>query len=1075
MKRRTKKLILSCTALLAFSTMAFGLVSISDDVTVKAANSPVTLKQTASIRLAKDANDANGIRFESTVTEENYDANAVYGTLICPADYLSTTNVLCHDDDKNGELWIYDETKATPTNANAVLDIRALPEFVEEEGLYVFRGAVTNVRDNNLARPFAARSYVGTPDGNGGYTYEYSDVYSRSIYSVATHAIAHTEKYATYKTEEQAFLDGITDKVAASVKGFTVTTDKTGEKVSTTDEVTVTANVTVDTKHYDGELDVAPLFEAKVDGETSSAVLNRVDANVYTLADLGKYTLTPYVGKTAKKTADDISLTCNMLNIFTKAGDITKDEGKLTNPYITSTSAGSWETANALVHTDAKVGTVDLGGKEYKDVYSYSANGQASSLVRLTDTLLSKNLAGNWLVFDIYVDLSNARDTSNTNIIFRYNGANALYAYTNTTGVLSCEGYTIYAYSIDANGHSAAMTGNIGEATCGKWARFAIQFNDVAFTEVSWFVNSNPSNHYLKNIYLTTEELFYIEASGFDTSKTYTAGDTINLTATAYRDGDVWENATNKFSVEGGATLDGNVLTVRGGEIKITVTNSDITNYSVSRTYTIQAYTWSNLAVTGIDESKTYAYNDIVELSATAVKEGDLQAQAVNASYEVASGSAVVWQDSQGKWYAKPGVGDSEITASFGGDEVTFIFKGDADTIMFLGGATEQGYESDALLSNYFKEVTTDGAPYTYEMYNGRYAVNYHYADWQNGFALKDTYKELADIDGWLYIDMYYERQALTYFFINGNEYLYFFSSYNSESITSNQETMQKTSWQWYDMDGTPYTTAFNDNHVGRWMTLEIALKDVGTNANLVLSKFPSQVTKNMYISSVVVSKTRLITAKQEANAQVLNILDDEAAFENYWTPAGAYSQFTWTTMAGRNALQYKSLANNCSALQLDTVYKTSGYDMLLPKYNYVYLDFYVEAGKSWDNLTVITEFASKNPYYLTQYANTAAYNAGRSALEGTEVNLGFDYQWYVTNSDGELEALTSAPTSKTGVWVTLELCIPTTLASYDISIEKYPNDTSEANQYGTDKLDDDLYISNVRLSKKSLAGIVAQ
>ena len=1089
MKSRTKKLVLSCAAFFALSALTFGIFGISPNVTAKA-DSPIVWAQSASIRLAKEEGEYHGIRFESSVTKDFFEAEAnkgaIYGTLICPADYLGVEgNALFHDDDTknaNGALYIYDENTPNKTEGNqyAMRDLVAKPEYDEDTGKYYFKGSITNVNDQNLARPFAARSYVAVSDGNGGYTYTYSDVYSRAIYSVATHAVADTEEFAKYTTDQQSYLNGLMDKVSEQITAISVSVDKTGA-VSTTDEVNVTASVTVDTKHYDGDLDIAPKFTANVDGVASESAIKRADANVYTLTDLGKYTLTPYVGNAKKTTAENIALDCNVLSIFTKAGEIKEnDAGKLVNPYITS--ANGWVTNNQLVHKNATVGNVTLDGVTYENVYSYTGEGQSGSLVRLTDTFLQKNIAWKWFVFDLYAEVDSTVNATNTQTYFRYNGNN--FYVMGKKGTFACEGYTGYIFNIDANGNAIDAPNTIETETYNKWTRIAIQFNDVPKTEVGWFFNLSTAKYYLKNIYLTTNEVPYtVELSGIDESKAYAPGDTINLTATAYKDGAVVENANNVITVDGAATLNGNVLTVGNGDIKVTVTNKTMNAlYPVSRTYTVHGESWENLTVTGIDTTKTYAYNEIIKLSAMANKVGESEAQTVVPVYTVTEGSAVVWQDEEGQWYAKPGIGQSVITASFGGAVQTIEFNGDAETIMLLGGATEEGVSSDGMLQAYFKNFGDDTSYYTYEKYNGRYAVNYtKKADSSNGLAVEDAYAELADVDGYLYIDMYYETQSLTYFFINGNQYFYFFSSYNDDSMTTNPE-MKNTDWQWYDMGGTAITqTLRSGHHAGRWLTLEIKLQDLGTNARLVLNKYPGYEAQNMYISSVVISKTRLIEEKQAANAEVLHILDSEAALENYWM-AGvdsqtkeSYSEFTWVeNVAGRGAVKYHSLTTDSTPLLLDTIYKTAGYDLLISKYNYMYLDFYYEEGGKWASPTIITDFQGSTPY-LAQYANSARYESERSKLESAAkgetvvVDLPFDYQWYIdANNDGVLEPLadTDSPMLYYGVWVTLEICIPETLKSHDIWIEKYPGETNEAS---------DLYISNVRLSKNSLTGIVTE
>lgn len=1090
MKRKTRKLVLGCTALLAFSTLACGLVSTNESVMVNAAESPVRIVPMAAIRLATDKNDANGIRFESNVTAQYYEnnTNAVYGTLICPADYLSQTNVLCHDDTENGDLYLYDkENPNTATgNKNAVLDIRAIPEYDTKSGVYVFRGSLTNIKDNNLARPFAARSYVGIPNGEGGYTYQYSEVYSRSIYSVATHVVADTETYAGYNTAQQSFLNNVTDAVASSITAMDVRMDKVGKKVSTSEEVKVTATVTVDTKHYDGELDVAPMFTVAVDGTESAEALNRVGANVYTLTDLGNYTLTPYVGKTVKTTAENISLTCNMLAIFTKAGDITTDStGKLVNKYIASALLDwSDKTDGKLNFNNATVGSFD----GYENVFTYDLvrNENLESMIVLQDALLDKISIGTWLVFDAYME--DSANDKQAQYVYRANAGNDSYlsgesvhtAYYGNTTTSFCK---TYMYGFDENGNTVDSTKGIGHQWYNGWGRIAVQFTDEGFENFTFFMRTDlfsdtpdaTRKMHIKNMYLTTDSAPYsVEASGFDTTKKYATGDTINLTATAYKDGVVVENTTNVFSVEGSANLNGNVLTVGKGEIKITVTNSEMNvRYPVSRTYTIQAESWSSLTITGIDESKTYGYNEIVELGATIIKEGKTEAQTVDADFEVKSGSAIVWQDNQGKWYAKPGVGNSEISATYAGEEITLIFKGDEKTIMLLGGETKQGYQTDDILNAYFKNEN-GSTSYTYEMYNGRYAVNYLTdVNDKNNFEIKEEYNYLADINGWLYLDIYVEenRPSVVYFSINNKEYLYIFSSSNWENVPDNEnkESMQQTEWQWYDIDGTPLH-GFDSNCNGRWLTLEFKLNDLsGANdMQLRLEKYPNCL-QNLYVSSVIVSKERLITQKQSANEKVLHLLDDEEAFNNYWAPLNGEtnSEFTWTTIGGREAVKYTSLVADCTALSFAPMYSNDAYNHILKNsdgsstYNYLYIDYYVAENQEWNPLSVLMNFAGISPCYINKYANTVEYNKTYST------NL--EYQWYIdTNNDGVLEPLSDAPTNYKGVWLTLEIVVPENIieANADIRIEKYPDESNVNN---------DLYISNVRLSKDSLTGIITQ
>lgn len=141
----------------------------------------ITTNETASIRLSA-ANP--GLRFKSVIstadlkTLMNKYAHVKVGTLIAPKDYnLDLSTVL---DDKN--------MVAGVNYINVEADI-ANP-IGNDRNIHVFAGSITNLKENNIARDFAAVGYIAYSADGENWTYVYSEVTAvRSAAEVAYLAI----------------------------------------------------------------------------------------------------------------------------------------------------------------------------------------------------------------------------------------------------------------------------------------------------------------------------------------------------------------------------------------------------------------------------------------------------------------------------------------------------------------------------------------------------------------------------------------------------------------------------------------------------------------------------------------------------------------------------------------------------------------------------------------------------------------------------------------------------------------------------------------------------------------------
>ncbi len=196
MKKLLKRNLMAILAVLCAFTCAIAVFSVAP--AVKAAT-PITISQ-ATINIKKGAEIKTignmGIRFTASISaddylglEENYGAgNVEYGMLIVPADFIKNA-----DTDLKIGGWEYaDGDMVTEyvkgVNETGKLYQRATVTPAFKDGVYAFNGSFVNIDTTNYDRDFAVRAYVSVGDNDGDIIY--TDIVSRSVYTVATNAIA---------------------------------------------------------------------------------------------------------------------------------------------------------------------------------------------------------------------------------------------------------------------------------------------------------------------------------------------------------------------------------------------------------------------------------------------------------------------------------------------------------------------------------------------------------------------------------------------------------------------------------------------------------------------------------------------------------------------------------------------------------------------------------------------------------------------------------------------------------------------------------------------------------------------
>ncbi len=235
MKLRTRILsLVLCLVLLPIIPLSVSAeLPPEDDSNAGALN--LTVLPGASIRKTEGS---TGIRFDTTVDRAAYDAliNAGYtmkqGTLIVPTSYLTGLDT--------SNKTVYEALKALEDEGKAIADIpisgfytptaeELTGDFadVDTDSVYIWRAALTNIRDTNYTRDFVPVSYIVIEEEGVPVcilSSEPDSSVTRSIYHVAKQAYTAGETDEIVKGFVNSVLELTVDKF-----GTPAVTDVTGE------------------------------------------------------------------------------------------------------------------------------------------------------------------------------------------------------------------------------------------------------------------------------------------------------------------------------------------------------------------------------------------------------------------------------------------------------------------------------------------------------------------------------------------------------------------------------------------------------------------------------------------------------------------------------------------------------------------------------------------------------------------------------------------------------------------------------------------------------------------------------
>ncbi|MBO4573359.1 MAG: InlB B-repeat-containing protein [Clostridia bacterium] len=165
----------------------------------------------ASVRL----NGQYGIRFRALISYDKYDADANYGMMILPYDYLTKNGI-----DMSGDIKAQLDAKSVKYRLFSCTPIQ-LPSTD-----YYIQGSLTNILESNLSRSFigiafyekSGTYYYAALNGEDGYSAN-----KRTIKQVAERAITKNyQGFAGYSSEKQDYLIGIVDSDETAGAAFTV-------------------------------------------------------------------------------------------------------------------------------------------------------------------------------------------------------------------------------------------------------------------------------------------------------------------------------------------------------------------------------------------------------------------------------------------------------------------------------------------------------------------------------------------------------------------------------------------------------------------------------------------------------------------------------------------------------------------------------------------------------------------------------------------------------------------------------------------------------------------------------------
>lgn len=217
--KKARITMISLAAIAACACVSMGAKAIDVNAATTPTYATFKMQEGASVRVGnvKDENDVvidSGLRFCAEISADEYNAligvGAKFGMIIAASDQLGDVEL----NEKNvfeDPLVYYDGQENADTSKIMVTNVRAEYADVDNDGAKEICGALTNIKESNLTRPFVGRAYVAIPsktetveteDGTTEYEYHFAPYYAndgytaddvqnntRSVYYVAQKAV----------------------------------------------------------------------------------------------------------------------------------------------------------------------------------------------------------------------------------------------------------------------------------------------------------------------------------------------------------------------------------------------------------------------------------------------------------------------------------------------------------------------------------------------------------------------------------------------------------------------------------------------------------------------------------------------------------------------------------------------------------------------------------------------------------------------------------------------------------------------------------------------------------------------
>ena len=517
----------------------------------------VTLTEAAAVRNEQPY----GIMFKANVNAseltEYYGEDVIFGMLICPADFVTESKPLAIGVE-NGLVEYNPAVDGENAPADSYRNVTAIPT----DGVYCCN--LINIKTENLSRPYMARAYVGIKNGES-YEYIYSNTFARSIYTVATYALANNDLLAD------------TDETKLDESAIEYLT----EVIDTVQSVYTELTVDVSNKVFDGENDFT--VSATVSNGTrtlESCVklyadnITQTDVDSYNANVLGEFTANAVVGNLEAVVE---GFNCKTINYAVK---------EAFNEYAYGGSSKA-----VLTEVDGEVGGVS-GATHWNSI------GNSTPVLGVVEEIKSQAKDDVYLSFDYYVDYN---ETDNAEQTYPQNGRLLFFEFydssiSGTDKNAECYLYNVsapYTFTKDDTGLGACAEGNIisyrlydefGLASAqkgvghiyNKWVKIEIQFHkDFSVEEITridfGILRSFDDGVYFKNVKLSTEvtkqlEQINVFTSASEVSNVYAMDSTLtNITYLS-----TFEGVDNVLKVEPAIDeLTGNYVTTGNCKFKI--------------------------------------------------------------------------------------------------------------------------------------------------------------------------------------------------------------------------------------------------------------------------------------------------------------------------------------------------------------------------------------------------------------------------------------------------------------------------------------------------------------------------